>query len=91
MKTTVFVFATLSLAFALGFISLHDPGYVLIIRAPFQIEMSLALFIVIVLLTFVTLYLSVRVLFRTLSMTKEEFKALPKWKQQAQKKKVGLF
>ena len=25
------------------------------------------------------------------SMTKEEFKALPKWKQQAQKKKVGLF
>ena len=25
------------------------------------------------------------------SMTKEEFKALPMWKQQAQKKKVGLF
>jgi hypothetical protein len=25
------------------------------------------------------------------SMTKDEFKALPNWKQQAQKKKVGLF
>jgi HemY protein len=85
VKTTVFVFATLSLAFALGFISLHDPGYVLISRAPFQIEMSLALFIVIVLLTFVTLYLSVRVLFRTLQARRD----LRKWRDQRVVEKAG--
>ena len=85
MKTIVFIFATLSLAFALGFISLHDPGYVLISRAPFQIEISLALFIVIILLTFVALYLAIRVLFRTLQARRD----LTKWRNQRVVDKAG--
>ena len=75
----------LAISFALAMISLHDPGYVLISRAPFQIEVSLALFVVLLIFGFIAVYLIVRLLFRTFQARRD----VAKWNNQRATDKAG--
>ena len=46
MSFIVYVLITLAAAAALGLLALEDPGYVLISRTPYEIEVSLLLAVV---------------------------------------------
>jgi HemY protein len=50
---------------ALGLLALEDPGYILISRPPFEIEVSLSLFVLLCLLLFTGAYFAIRFLLRT--------------------------
>jgi len=66
MRLIVFIVAILLLAILGGMFALDDPGYVLIARAPWSIEMALTLFVplllVVFFLLFVVLYIAARLL-----------------------------
>jgi len=58
------VLVTLALAVAAALFFMEDPGYVLITLKPWSVEVSLALFIVLLALTFLVLYFVIRTLVR---------------------------
>ena len=61
----VLVLLALAAALTLGLLAQDDPGYVLISRWPYEIEVSLALFIAGIVLLLVLAYAVVRILLRT--------------------------
>lgn len=85
MNTLIFILVTLAIALALGLVAMDDPGYVLIARAPFEIEVSLALFGLLLVLIFAGLYLGVRFLFRLFSAKRE----LATWNDRRHRERAG--
>lgn len=71
MKFLIFVLVALAAVVALTLIALEDPGYVLISRAPYEIEVSLALLAVIAVVGFALLYFSFRFLSRVTSAPRD--------------------
>ena len=76
MRLLFFVLAALALVVVLGLIALEDPGYVLISRAPYEIEISLALLALLLVVGFALLYL----LFRFLSRLAGAPRDMRKWR-----------
>ncbi len=62
MSFIVYVLITLAAAVALGLLALEDPGYVLISRTPYEIEVSLALFVFLAGIFLFAVYLVLRLL-----------------------------
>ena len=62
MSFIVYVLITLAAAAALGLLALEDPGYVLISRAPYEIEVSLVLAVVLAGIVLFAVYLVLRLL-----------------------------
>ena len=68
MSFIVSVLITLAAAAALGLLALEDPGYVLISRTPYEIEVSLALAVVLAGILLFAVYLVLRLLWAVLRM-----------------------
>lgn len=64
MSALLLVLVTLALAVAAALFFMQDPGYVLITLKPWSIEVSLALFIVLLAVAFLVLYFAIRTLVR---------------------------
>ena len=64
MTTIVLVLTALAVALTLGLLAHEDPGYVLISRWPYEIEVSLALFLAGLAVGLVAVYFLIRMLFR---------------------------
>ena len=64
MTAIVLVLTALAVALTLGLLAREDPGYVLISRWPYEIEVSLALFLAGLTVGLVAVYFLIRVLFR---------------------------
>ena len=64
MTAIVLVLAALAAALTLGLLAQEDPGYVLISRWPYEVEVSLALFLAGLVLVLTVLYILIRILFR---------------------------
>jgi len=64
----VYVLITLAAAAALGLLALEDPGYVLISRTPYEIEVSLALAVVLAGIVLFAVYLVLRLFWAVLRM-----------------------
>ncbi|GJL82554.1 MAG: heme biosynthesis protein HemY [marine bacterium B5-7] len=85
MNTLIFILVTLAVALGLGLVAMQDPGYVLISRSPYEIEISLALFLLLTVLLFAGLYLLVRMLLRTFSAKRD----LHRWRVRRQRDRAG--
>ena len=68
MSFIVYVLITLAAAAALGLLALEDPGYVLISRTPYEIEVSLALAVVLAGILLFVVYFVLRLLWAVLRM-----------------------
>ena len=68
MSFIVYVLITLAAAAALGLLALEDPGYVLISRTPYEIEVSLTLAVVLAGIVLFAVYLVLRLLWAVLRM-----------------------
>ena len=68
MSFIVSVLITLAAAAALGLLALEDPGYVLISRTPYEIEVSLVLAVVLAGIVLFAVYLVLRLLWAVLRM-----------------------
>ena len=68
MSFIVYVLITLAAAAALGLLALEDPGYVLISRTPYEIEVSLVLAVVLAGIVLFAVYLVLRLLWAVLRM-----------------------
>ena len=68
MSFIVYVLITLAAAAALGLLALEDPGYVLISRTPYEIEVSLVLAVVLAGILLFAVYLVLRLLWAVLRM-----------------------
>ena len=68
MSFIVYVLITLAAAAALGLLALEDPGYVLISRTPYEIEVSLALAVVLAGILLFAVYFVLRLLWAVLRM-----------------------
>ena len=68
MSFIVYVLITLAAAAALGLLALEDPGYVLISRTPYEIEVSLVLAVVLAGILLFAVYLVLRLLWAALRM-----------------------
>ena len=64
MTAIVLVLTALAVALTLGLLAREDPGYVLISRWPYEIEVSLALFLAGLAVGLVAVYFLIRILFR---------------------------
>ncbi len=64
MRLLIFILVALAAVVALALIAQEDPGLVVISRAPYEIEISLALFGIFLVIAFVLLYLAFRFLSR---------------------------
>jgi len=62
MKLLLTALLTLGLAIGFGALALHDPGYVVLARAPYSVRLPLALFVLLFLAVFAGLYASVGML-----------------------------
>ncbi len=85
MNTLIFMLATLALALGLGLVAMDDPGYVIISRHPVEIEVSLALFLLIIVVIFSVLYWLLRMLFRTFNARRD----LKRWNQRRNRERAG--
>lgn len=68
MSFIVYVLITLAAGAALGLLALEDPGYVLISRTPYEIEVSLVLAVVLAGILLFAVYLVLRLLWAVLRM-----------------------
>jgi HemY protein len=64
VKALAYALLFLAAGMGLALYALHDPGYVLIARAPWQVEMSLGAFLLLLLLGLAAFYLGVRATLR---------------------------
>lgn len=71
MKLLIFIILVLFGAVSLGLIAMENPGYVLIARAPWSIEMSLTVFVILQLVGSVALYLLLHILVRLWNTPRE--------------------
>ncbi len=85
MNTLIFVLASFAVALALGLIAMDDPGYVLISRVPYEVEVSLALFVLVLVLIFTGLYLLVRFLLRLVTARRD----VSRWNERRNRARAG--
>ncbi|KAA3626261.1 MAG: hypothetical protein DWQ08_08395 [Proteobacteria bacterium] len=85
VNTLIFVLVTFAVALALALVAMHDPGYVVIARAPWEIEVSLALFGVLLVLLFGALYLGVRFVSRAFSAKRD----IATWNERRNRERAG--
>ncbi len=85
MNTLIFVLASFAVALVLGLVAMDDPGYVLISRIPYEIEISLALFVLLLVLVFTGLYLLVRFLLRAAATRRD----LARWQAERNRLRAG--
>ncbi len=78
MKLILYVVLALAGTIAFTRIALDDPGYVLISRAPWTLEMSLVLFVGVVLVVFAVLYW----LLRSVGLARRVPRAVQRWRRQ---------
>ena len=71
MKLLIFIILVLFGAVSLGLIAMENPGYVLIAREPWSIEMSLTVFVILQLVGGVALYLLLHLLVRLWNTPRE--------------------
>ena len=71
MKLLFFIILVLFGAISLGLITMENPGYVLIAREPWSIEMSLTVFVILQLVGIVALYLLLHMLVRLWNTPRE--------------------
>lgn len=64
MKLLIVILLALAASLAIAYVAVDDPGYVLITLAPWSIELSFSLFIVLLVALFIAAYLVVRFLVR---------------------------
>ena len=86
MKALIYFFAVFLAAVTLALLAYQDAGYVLIGRGQTTIEMSLSLFITIVIISFVLLYLVLRIIARTWSMPAR----LKQWRKKKRSRKARI-
>lgn len=77
MKLLLYVIALLAAAIAAALFALDDPGYVLIARAPWSLELPLSLFLVLLLLGVVALFAAAWLILRTWAIPRQ----LRRWRQ----------
>lgn len=85
MNTLIFLLASFAVALALGLVAMDDPGYVLIARSPYEIEISLALFVLLAVLLFAGGYLLVRMLMRAASARRD----VGRWRSRRRRDQAG--
>jgi HemY protein len=61
MRLTIYIVLVLAIAMVLAIAAVQDPGYALLVRPPWSVEMPLTLFALMLLLAFIALYLLGRV------------------------------
>jgi HemY protein len=71
MKLLIFIILVLFGAVSLGLIAMENPGYVLIAREPWSIEMSLTVFVILQLFGIIALYLLLHLLVRLWNTPRE--------------------
>ena len=85
MNSLIFFLIALALALTLGLVALDDPGYILISRTPYEIEISLAFFLLLMLLVFTGLYFLARMFFRSLNARRD----LAEWRRRRNRDRAG--
>ncbi len=68
MRLVIYILAVLFVAIAVTMFAIDDPGYVLLVRPPWSIELPLTLFSVFAFVAFIGLYISGRVLGQALRL-----------------------
>ncbi|PIV74001.1 MAG: heme biosynthesis protein HemY, partial [Rhodocyclales bacterium CG17_big_fil_post_rev_8_21_14_2_50_68_7] len=68
MRALLWLLALCSAAVGLAIAARHDAGYVLFVAAPYRIELSLNLFVVLVLAAFALGYLALRLLLNMIAL-----------------------
>lgn len=68
MRLVIYILAVLFVAVAVTMFAIDDPGYVLLVRPPWSVELPLTLFSVFAFVAFLGLYISTRVLGQTLRL-----------------------
>lgn len=88
MKLLIFIILVLFGAVSLGLIAMQNPGYVLISREPWSIEMSLTVFVILQLIGSVALYLLLHMLVRLWNTPRE----VARWRmgRRAQRARMNL-
>ena len=81
MRLLIFILAVLAVAVAVTQVAVHDPGYVLIARAPWTVETSLTFFAVLALIAFALLYFLVRITVRLWRMPTD----MSQWRRSRQR------
>lgn len=84
MKQLLGFFLILLAAVAVGLLAYQDPGYVLIGRGSTTVEMSLALFVTLLILGFAALYFLIRVVLRSWQMPEQ----LQRWRNRRRVRKA---
>lgn len=77
MKLLLFVLAVLFIAIGVTLYAMDNPGYVLIARAPWSVEMPLTLFVVLEILAIVVSYAVIQVTIRLLNIPRD----VARWRQ----------
>lgn len=84
MKPLLYIVAVLFVAISLAMVAMEDPGYVLISRAPWTVEMPLSLFVLLTLVGVGTLYLAIYWALRLVHMPSD----VARWRQLRQQRRA---
>ena len=86
MKTFLFIIVTLFIAVVATLYAIKNPGYVLLARAPWSVEMPLTLFVPIIVLAYGLFYASIRLISRLWKIPQD----VARWRQDKKTKKARL-
>lgn len=84
MRLLIFIIVLLFASISATLFALHNPGYVLISRAPWSMEMSLTLFVLLLAVAIAVLYFAVGVLARLWNMPRE----VALWRERRQRRRA---
>jgi HemY protein len=84
IKLLLFFLTVLILSVLIGLFANHDTGYVLIGRGYYTVELSLTLFVVLQIISFVSLYAIIRVILKTWHMPK----SISRWNKRYHRQKA---
>ena len=86
MKILIYLFVILAAVIVLTLFAFEDTGYVLISRAPWEMEISLSLFVLLIFLAFIALYVVLRFTNRVVKAPRD----VGKWRDQQRVNKAQL-
>jgi len=84
IKLLIYFLAILLFAVLIGLFANHDTGYVLIGRGSYTVELSLTLFVILQIISFVSLYVIIRVALKTWQMPK----TISRWNKRYHRQKA---
>lgn len=84
MRFIIFIVAVLLLAIVGGLFALEDPGYVLIARAPWSIEIALTLFIPLLLVLFLAVFVVFYIVARLIRIPRD----VRRWRDRRQQRRA---